>query len=344
MNCKKCNNEILDNAKYCNQCGSELAIDSLELEDAKPANDLMQLSSRIAMRDSLDQSPYMLRLTGWFFLTNFAVILSLGLVSGGALLPLAPLVLFLGAIFPFISLLASKWLAKRAHNIVMIHEGNFENEYERQLYGLVKTISERANISKMPEVGIYQSDDMNAFATGWGKNSSMIALSTGLLEKMDHDSLSAVIAHEVAHIANGDMIILTIIQAVVNAIVLLVTIPIQAFRIAAFFSEDVGWLAYALIGLIKIVVQAIALFIANLVVKAFSRSREYRADKLAAELVGANKMIGALQTLSREEISYEPEVKAYAALKINSPMAIFDIFSTHPAIEKRIERLQTMAD
>ncbi len=340
MYCNNCGNEIVDHAKCCNACGSAIKID--DNRQVALSEQLMAVSSRIASQGKIDKEHYMLRLTGWFFLTNLAVIASLGIISRGALVQYSALFIVVGSIFPFIMLFASKWLAKRSHNISIIREGNFSSEYEKELYGLVKVISERANIEKMPEVGLYESEDMNAFATGFSKNNSMIALSTGLLEKMSHQNLAAVIAHEISHIANGDMIILTIIQSVVNAIVLMVTLPIQALRIVAFFSDNVSWIMYFLLGIVKIVIQVIALFIANLVIKAFSRSREYRADKLAAKLVGVDKMIGALQTLSRETVSYEPEVKAYAALKINSSSGIFDIFSTHPSIEKRINRLQSL--
>ncbi len=344
MYCNNCKSKVLDDAKFCTECGSRIELENTIEEHALPAKNLSNLSSHIALQGSIDKKPYMLRLTGWFFLTNLAVVLSLGLISGGVLIPLTPFILLLGAIFPFVALLASKWMAKRSHNMIMLTADNIENDYERELYQLVKTISERANMQKMPEIGIYEADDMNAFATGRGRNHSMIAFSTSLLEKMDHESLAAVIAHEIAHIVNGDMIILTILQAVVNAVVLLVTIPIQAFRVVAFFSDEVSWLTYLVIGFVKFIVQAIALFIANLVIKAFSRSREYRADKLAAELVGANKMITALHKLSKETVSYEPEIKAYAALKINSPIALLDIFSTHPSLEKRIKRLQVLSD
>ena len=310
--------------------------------DVMLKKDFSKVVHQLEDKQSLGLTGNTLKTIKWLVLANAAVIISLGLISGGNLIGLAPYLLILGSVFPLGSLVFSKALAKKAHNIVVLKEGYFQTPEEESLYRLVENLSYRAGIEKMPEVGIYHSPDMNAFATGMNRNNSIVAFSTALLEKMDEESIAAVAAHEVAHIANGDMITLSIVQGVINAIVLLITIPLSFIKLAALFSEDVGALAFWIIALVKMVITAIALFLGNLVVKAFSRRREFEADALAAQLVDKESMIGALKLLSRETIIAPKEQAEYAAFKISSPEAWLDIFSTHPSIERRIEKLQNL--
>lgn len=280
------------------------------------------------------------KIFGWFALANAAVILSLTIIFQGISPNVFLFLLFLGSIFPLISLFFSKWLAKKAHNIRIIKPGECYSESELQLYRLVESLSERAGLGAVPEVGIYDSEDMNAFATGKSKKDSIVAFSSALLTQMDDPSVAGVAAHEIAHIANGDMLTLALVQSVVNAVILLITLPMNLLKIAALLNENVGVLGYWLISIAKIVATVVLVFLGNLVVKAFSRHREFQADKLAASLVSKDYMIQALSTLKEDTYVPPKEQLAYAAFKINSPAAWMDIFSTHPALDRRIKALE----
>ena len=157
-------------------------------------------------------------------------------------------------------------------------DGRFRTEEEGQLFRLVESLARRADLPKTPEVWIYDSDDMNAFATGPSRENSMVAFSTGLLQHMDERGVAAVAAHEIAHIASGDMLTLTFVQRVVNAISMVITSRSGWSRIIALFSEKVGVLMYWLISLVTWLFTAVVLFLGNMVVLAFSRKREYAAD------------------------------------------------------------------
>lgn len=276
----------------------------------------------------------------WFIAANAAVVLSVSIISGGTSVEFIPYLIVWASLFPFISLLFSKLLAKISHKISIIDPNDFKNTQQESLFKLVASLCDKTDIKKMPEIGIYKSDDMNAFATGLGKNNSLIAFSSSLLEKLDDEATAAVAAHEIAHIANGDMITMTLLQSVINAIVLLITLPLSVFRLAAFFSDKISVFGYWLISLVKIIVTSILLFLGNLVVKAFSRHREFKADELAGQLTDNTYMINALKFLSTDTISFPNEQKAYAAFKINSTPALYDIFSTHPSIDRRIKALE----
>ena len=266
--------------------------------------------------------------------------MSIVVISGGAAAGMVPYVLLIGAIAPFIMLLMSKWLAKRAHDIRLIDPRQFKSKYEENLYWLVDDLRKRAGLEVPLEVGIYESEDMNAFATGANKKNSMVAFSTGLVEGMDEQGVKGVAAHEIAHIANSDMLILTLVQSVVNSVVLLIALPFRALKIATFFSDRASWVDYLLSTIVHVVVTSVLVFLGNIVVKAFSRQREFRADFLAGELVGKPHMIHALQTLQGDTATAPAMQVAYAAFKINSPPSWSDIFSTHPSLERRIAVLQ----
>ena len=180
---------------------------------------------------------------GIFILVNAAVMATLIVVfPAGALL--APVFGISGAL---ISLLLSKWLAKRAHHIYVIEPQHFRNDYEAWLYNMVADLSQKAGLPGMPEVGVYDSPDMNAFATGARKSSALVAFSSGLLQKSDQEAITGIAAHEIAHIANGDMIMLTMVQAVVNTLIMLITLPLSVLRFVAFFSESVDWVIFLII-------------------------------------------------------------------------------------------------
>lgn len=278
----------------------------------------------------------------WLMLANLAVITSIGIITKGAGLVLAPIILIIGGISPFISLYFSRWLAKRAYSMQMISR-NDNNPSLRELYVLIDTLRQKVGIQTMPEVAIYESGEMNAFATGANRNSALIAFSSALLQRMNAEEIAAVAAHEIAHIANGDMIILSIVQSVVNAISMLITIPLWIFHLVGYTNNNYDYIADLIMYAIRIIVTVILMFLGNLVVNLFSRRREFAADLLAAELLNKDFMISALRRLESddENLEHDKTLVAYNALKINSYLSsLGEVFSTHPSIERRISALQ----
>jgi len=280
-----------------------------------------------------------------FLATNIAVlvviavfvnILGLGRIADaeglnlGALLALSAIIGFTGSI---ISLLISKPMAKWQTGAHVIAQAT--NADERWLLDTVSKLSTRAGI-RMPEVAVYEGEP-NAFATGAFKNSALVAVSTGLLQTMSHDEVEAVLAHEVAHVANGDMVTMTLIQGVVNTFVV-------------FFSRIVGYVVDKQINkdgngqgigyvVTSIVCQIVFGILASMIVAWFSRQREFRADAGAAGYMGQpNSMISALATLGRVEPGELP--KSIQASGISDKPGFMALFSTHPPIEARIAALQ----
>lgn len=351
--CPICKESIFEGAIKCKHCKSILSSprsgeDVTTIDKCAPvrsgSSGKYGVSAAVAEKSSGKGSVVITsgtgKIIGWFALANFAVMMSIVIISGGAAAGVVPYILLIGCIAPFIMLFMSKWLAKRAHDIRLIDPNKFQNDREKSLYQLVDTLRAQAGLEVPLEVGIYESDDMNAFATGPGKKSSMLAFSTGLLEQMDDQAVTAVAAHEMAHIANSDMLILTLVQSVVNAVVLLISLPFRALKIATFFSDNASWVDYLLATIVHVLITSVLMFLGNIVVKAFSRQREFRADKLAGMLVGNPYMIHALQILQGETASAPARQVAYAAFKINSPPSWSDIFSTHPSLERRIAALE----
>ena len=334
-NCSHCGSEVSEGMYKCPQCG-------VVFTDEKGRFD--KIIGFFESKTKMNLTGNAWKTLGWFGAANAAVILSITLISGGSLFYLTPFLLIIGSVFPLLSLLFSKYLAKKAHGIRIIQKGHFHNGYEADLYELVERLGKRAGLNETPEVGLYESEDMNAFATGMNRNNSMVAFSTGLLTKMSEEEIAAVAAHEMGHIANGDMITMSIVQSAVNAFVLLITIPLYLAQFFSFFSENVGLLAYVIISAIRFLVTGVLMFLGNLIVKAFSRKREYEADTLAARLISRDSMISALKTLSMENTPLPKGQKDYAVLKINAPAGLAEIFSTHPSLEKRIQRLQSLKD
>lgn len=247
----------------------------------------------------------------------------------------------------FISLLLSRKIAKWTMGVQLVTV----NGPHRQLVETVHRLARKAGISEMPEVGIYQSSDVNAFATGRSKNASLVAVSTGLLEAMNDDELEGVLAHEVAHAANGDMITMTLVQGVVNAFVMFFS-RVAAFAISQALrgndnDEDRRgnpWVTMAL----TMVFDILFGFLALPIVAWFSRYREYRADEGGAVLASKEKMVAALECLQRmyprmEKVQAEEGINAnFQAMQISSKVRILELISTHPPLEKRIAALKTM--
>jgi heat shock protein HtpX len=281
-----------------------------------------------------------------FILTNLAVLFVISITlrllgidkilndSGGinfnALLVMSAVMGFAGSI---ISLFLSKWSAKRMVGAQVIT--NPIDPTERWLMETVRKQAQAAGIG-MPEVAIYEAPDVNAFATGWNRNNALVAVSTGLLHNMSRDEAEAVLAHEISHVANGDMITLALMQGVVNTFVI-------------FFSRIIGHLVDRLVfktereygpayWITSIIAQMVLGILASIIVMWFSRQREFRADAGGANLAGRNKMIAALEKLKiNHEQATLPE--QMAAFGIAGGGSFAKLFSTHPSLEERIEAL-----
>lgn len=275
----------------------------------------------------------------WCSIAVLAVAATLGLFSMGKLLPF---VIVMGAIGPFFGLLSSKWMAKRAYEIEIIDQNNPGNTIAVKLVETIKSFSERVGLKSLPEIGVYSSDELNAFATGASKNSAMIAVSSSLLDRLGEREVAAILAHEVAHVANGDMVAMAAVQGAVNMVVITLSAPLffidwitRLVWDGSFASTIISWIIKCL----RWVGVVILMFLGNLVVKKFSRQREFRADQLASMLVDRNSMVSALSALTHENNVNPPASASLAAFMIASPPSIMDIFSTHPSIGRRIARL-----
>ncbi|MEO3679854.1 protease HtpX [Rheinheimera fenheensis] len=279
-----------------------------------------------------------------FLATNLAVILVLSIVlnivfsflgvdrsSIGGLLVFAAVFGFGGS---FISLAMSKWMAKRSTGAVVIEQPR--NATEQWLVATVARQAKAAGIG-MPEVAIYDSPEMNAFATGMNRNDALVAVSTGLLRNMREDEVEAVLAHEVSHIANGDMVTLTLIQGVVNTFVIFLARLVAGMLNNNGNNNQGGGLAYFAT---VIVLELVFGVLASIIVMWFSRQREYRADAGAAKLEGnPNKMIAALERLKHNhESRLEGSMMAFG---IAGGGKKSELFLSHPPLEKRIAALRS---
>lgn len=248
-----------------------------------------------------------------------------------------------------ISLMLSKWMAKMSMGVQII-DPNTRNPDERALVELVHRYSRQAGLSTMPEVGIYDSPEVNAFATGPTRNNSLVAVSTGLLRRLDQRSVEGVIGHEVAHIANGDMVTMALLQGVVNAFVMAAARVIAMVISNALKSNDdrgqgLGPLAHFAV---VFVLEMVFMIIGSMILMWFSRQREFRADKGGAQYAGRDAMISALASLQRlQDVNYEVASQegqaqpAFASMKISATKPGFAaLFRTHPTLEERILRLQ----
>ncbi len=283
-----------------------------------------------------------------FVLTNLAVMLVLS-VALSIIMPLlgirpeqggmAPLLVF-AAVFgmggAFISLAMSKWTAKRMVGAQVIEQP--QTELETWLVNTVRRQAELAGIG-MPQVAIYDAPDVNAFATGMSRNNALVAVSTGLLRGMSRDEAEAVLGHEVSHVANGDMVTLTLIQGVLNTFVIVFSRLVGQFVDRAVFRNEQGHGAGFFIA--SMVAQVVFGILASVIVMWFSRQREFRADRGGATLAGRGKMIAALQRL---KAAHEPSAlpDQMAAFGING-RGVSRLFMSHPPLEERIAALQQAA-
>lgn len=242
----------------------------------------------------------------------------------------------------FISLAISRMMAKWMMGVQVIQPDTRDPELQ-ELVQMVHELSRVAQLPAMPEVGVYDSEEVNAFATGPSKSRSLVAVSTGLLRHMKKDEVKGVIGHEVAHIANGDMVTMTLIQGVVNAFVMFLARAV-AYALTMAKGQDGEErqgpsMSYYLV---QFVLEMVFMVLGSMVVAWFSRYREYRADFAGARLAGRDNMIQALEGLKRNFTKIDSSTQpAVQALKIsNRAGGLMKLFSTHPPLEERIERLK----
>ena len=288
-----------------------------------------------------------------FLLTNLAIMLVLGIVISvlglgqvldeqgidldlQALLVLSAVVGMTGSV---VSLAMSKFMAKRMTNAQVIEVAH--TEQEEWLFKTVQRQAQAAGIG-MPEVAIYDAPDMNAFATGMFRNSALVAVSTGLLAAMKRDEVEAVLAHEVSHVANGDMITLALIQGVVNTFVFFLSRVVGHVVDRVVFKTERGhgpayWIT-------AIVAQVVLGILASAIVMWFSRQREFRADAGGANIAGRQKMVGALKRLQQSANQpHLPEQLEAFGISGGMGVGIKRLFMSHPPLEERIEVLQRSA-
>jgi len=294
---------------------------------------------------------------GLFLLTNLAVLVVAGIIlsllgvgsyHGAGGLNLGNLMVFclvFGMAGSFVSLFLSKWMALKTTGTELIDPNAPRNQAESWLLQEVAQLSQRAGI-KMPDVGIFPSYQSNAFATGWNKNDALVSVSTGLLERMNKDELRAVLAHEIGHVANGDMVTLSLIQGVVNAFVMFFARVVGDFIDRNVFGREDGeapGLAYFAITMVLDIVFGI---LASAIVMWFSRHREYRADEAGAQLAGKEAMISALLRLQAESEMPDQmpkEMKAFAIAEGQEQgFSLAALFHTHPSIEQRVAALRQL--
>ncbi len=285
-----------------------------------------------------------------FILTNLAVILILSIVlrllgidrildESGVGIDMYSLLVF-AAVFgfggSFISLALSKWTAKRLMRAQVIESPR--NDVEAWLVNTVKRQASAAGIG-MPEVAVYESPDPNAFATGMRRNSALVAISTGLLRSMTREEVEGVLGHEVSHVANGDMVTLTLIQGIVNTFVIFFSRIVGHFVDRAVFKTERGHGPAFIVT--TILAQLVFGVLASVIVMWFSRQREFRADAGSASIEGRDKMIAALKRLQKSvEMPHLPDQMAAFGISGATKSGLSRLFMTHPPLEERIAALE----
>jgi heat shock protein HtpX len=297
---------------------------------------------------------------GLFLVVNFCVVITLSLLinllgvkpylTKQGLDPKSLLIFCLiwGMGGAFISLQLSKFMAKSFMGIKVLND-NPQNASYQKLVMLTKRLCQKAGLKYTPEIGVYESSELNAFATGPSEKRSLIAVSSGLLYKMTDDELEGVLAHEIAHIKNGDMVTMTLLQGVVNAFVMFLA-RILAFALLSRGKNENSRPSAGSYMLFVFLFEVIFMIAGSMVVAAFSRFREFRADQGGAKTAGTLKMVAALERLKSEIFYKDPvhatqakEQPALAYLKISghTPHGLMRFFASHPPLEERIARLKT---
>src|SRR5580700_6994511 len=284
-----------------------------------------------------------------FIVTNLAVLVLLSIVifviervfgvhlAGGGLGGL----LVFAAVFGFggalISLALSKWTAKRMMGVHVITAP--QSDSEAWLIATIKRLADQVQVG-MPEVGIFDADDMNAFATGARRNAALVAVSSGLLRSMSRSQVEAVLGHEITHVANGDMVTLALLQGVLNTFVIFLARIIGSLIDRTLFKNDreesgIGYF------LTTMVAQIVLGILASMIVSWYSRRREFQADRGGADLAGTGSMIGALQALKRSQGEPMPQQMQAFGINTGSANGFMRLFMSHPPLDERIAALQS---
>lgn len=288
----------------------------------------------------------MFKVATWTTMGALAVFLLIYIFVGDEIYNYAPLLIVFAFGAPFVSLMLSKSTVKRAYNIRMIGNGGARTEKEQLVVDTITLFSQKLNLQKLPEIGVYPSNDINAFATGASKNSAMVAVSQGLLNNMNETEIIGVLAHEMSHVVNGDMLTSTILEGFVSAfsivIILIVNILLSNNRKNNRVGGAIASTAtfYWLRGILN--------FFGRILASWYSRRREFGADRLAAQITEPAYMKSALvrlQEISEGRVNLQPNDREFAAFKItnNFSMGGFaNLFATHPSLEKRIAAIERM--
>ncbi len=281
-----------------------------------------------------------------FVATNFAIVTVLYIVlsifgltaqTGPGLVIMALLLGFGGSM---VSLFLSKWMAKRSMGVQIIEQP--QTPFEQWLFEVVQRQSEASGI-RMPEVGIFDQPDPNAFATGWNRNDALVAVSTGLLQHMSRDEVEAVVGHEISHVANGDMVTLALIQGVLNTFVIILARIIGGIVDSALRgNDDQGGVGIGYF-VVSIIAEIVLGFLASIIVMWFSRYREFRADAGGARLAGREQMIAALRALQRVHEPHDLPAGEFAAFGISGGIGdgLKKLFASHPPLDERIAALES---
>lgn len=278
-----------------------------------------------------------------YLLTMAGVVVTLGIVlnvacalfgvpvGGGNFVMIVVMSALMGFAGSIIGLFLSKTIVKHQMKVQVITKP--KNQAENWLVQTVALLAEKKGV-KMPEVGIYDADEMNAFATGWNKDAALVAVSSGLLEHMEQNEIEAVLGHEISHVSNGDMVTMCLVQGAVNTLAYLIS-----FVIANALRANNRGSSFQIYMIQHLCIMVFG-FLGNLAVLAFSRWREYRADAGSAQVLGKDAMIQALEALGRQTVEKKPdEVRAMCIFGVDS---VSELFMTHPPLEKRIAALKKL--
>lgn len=278
-----------------------------------------------------------------YLLTMAGVVVTLGIVlnvacalfgvpvGGGNFVMIVVMSALMGFAGSIIGLFLSKTIVKHQMKVQVITKP--KNQAENWLVQTVALLAEKKGV-KMPEVGIYDADEMNAFATGWNKDAALVAVSSGLLEHMEQNEIEAVLGHEMSHVSNGDMVTMCLVQGAVNTLAYLIS-----FVIANALRANNRGSSFQIYMIQHLCIMVFG-FLGNLAVLAFSRWREYRADAGSAQVLGKDAMIQALEALGRQTVEKKPdEVRAMCIFGVDS---VSELFMTHPLLEKRIAALKKL--
>ena len=278
-----------------------------------------------------------------YLLTMAGVVVTLGIVlnvacalfgvpvGGGNFVIIVVMSALMGFAGSIIGLFLSKTIVKHQMKVQVITKP--KNQAENWLVQTVALLAEKKGV-KMPEVGIYDADEMNAFATGWNKDAALVAVSSGLLEHMEQNEIEAVLGHEMSHVSNGDMVTMCLVQGAVNTLAYLIS-----FVIANALRANNRGSSFQIYMIQHLCIMVFG-FLGNLAVLAISRWREYRADAGSAQVLGKDAMIQALEALGRQTVEKKPdEVRAMCIFGVDS---VSELFMTHPPLEKRIAALKKL--